>query len=88
MTYLTLIHPIIPVNDVGGNAGGAKASGLTGTNPVWANIRNKDNENTNTRILGNVFLDWEIIEGLSFRSTYGVDYANNFDFGFSFVTCF
>ncbi len=84
MTFLTLIHPIIPVNDVGGNAGGAKASGLTGTNPVWANIRNKDNGTTNTRILGNVFLEWEILEGLSFRSSYGVDYFNNLSSAFNF----
>ncbi len=85
MTYLTLIHPLIPVHDVSGeNAGGAKASGLTGTNPVYANLRNKDNGSTSYRILGNAYLEWEIISGLKAKTSFGVDYFNNFFQGFSF----
>ncbi len=85
MTILTLVDPIIPVNDVSGeNAGGAKASGLSGSNPVWANIRNKDNEGTFYRILGNVYVEVDILDGLSARSSFGVNYFNNFMPRFSF----
>lgn len=84
MTNFTLINPLIPVNDVGGNAGGAKASGITGANPVWSNIRNKDNKGTFYRILGNVFAELEIMDGLKAKSSFGINYFNNFTMGFSY----
>ena len=87
MTSLYQIHPLIPVHDVSGeNAGGAKASGLTGANPVYSNIRNKDNTGTFYRILGNAYIEWEIIEGLRARSSFGVDFSNNFTQEFNFPT--
>ena len=84
MTSLVQINPIVPVNDVGGNAGGSKASGLSGVNPVWANIRNKDNKGTFYRLLGNVFAELEIIEGLKAKTSFGVNFFNNFTMGFSY----
>jgi TonB-linked SusC/RagA family outer membrane protein len=79
------VNPLIPVYDVSGvNAGGAKASGLGGSNVFFSLFRNKDNNTTNYRVLGNAFLEWEIIEGLSAKTSFGVDYANNFSQQFNF----
>ncbi|MDH3245984.1 MAG: SusC/RagA family TonB-linked outer membrane protein, partial [Saprospiraceae bacterium] len=84
MSNLSRVHTLIPVFDVGGNAGGAKNSGMSGSNDVFGLMRNKDNIGTFYRILGNAFIEVDIIEGLRARSSFGIDFANNFQQGFNF----
>lgn len=86
MTFLTLINPLIPVHDISGeHAGGAKASGLgNGGNAVYANFRNKDNEVTSYRVLGNAFAEWEVLDGLRAKTSFGINYFNNFSRNFSY----
>ncbi|MEL7530909.1 MAG: TonB-dependent receptor [Bacteroidota bacterium] len=87
MTQILKAQSIIPVYDVGGNFAGGKANGLSnGSNPVAQLIRNKDNVGTFYRVLGNVFAEVEIIDGLKARTSYGVDYFDNYNGGFSFPT--
>lgn len=81
------MQPIIPVNDVDGYFAGAKANTLgNGSNPVGQLFKRKDNKYNNNRILGNVFGQVEIIEGLSFRSNLGFQYDSNRFRGFNFTT--
>lgn len=86
MHNLHSVHSLIPVYDVGGNAGGAKASGLNGGNNVFSLLRNKDNFRNNYRVLGNTYVEWEIVQGLKAKTSFGVDYSNNWRQSFRFPT--
>ena len=76
---------IIPVFDEAGNFAGSKGGNLTNAaNPVAQLFRNKDNNSTNLRAFGGVFLEVDIIEGLTAKTSFNVDY-NNWRFkGFAF----
>ena len=76
---------IIPVFDEAGNFAGSKGGNLTNaSNPVAQLFRNKDNHNTNLRAFGNAFLEVDIIEGLTAKTSFNIDY-NNWRFkGFTF----
>ena len=76
---------IIPVFDEMGNFAGSKGGELTNaSNPVADLFRNKDNNSTNLRAFGNAFLELDIIEGLTAKTSFNVDY-NNWRFkGFAF----
>lgn len=66
---------IIPVYDIMGNFAGSRGIGMGGSqNPVAMLTRAKNNNNKNFRILGNVFGEANIIEGLTFKSLLGYDY--------------
>ncbi|MDI9337327.1 MAG: TonB-dependent receptor [Alphaproteobacteria bacterium] len=69
---------IIPVYDIGGNFAGTRGQDLGSTsNPVadltWA----KDNSNKNYRIIGNAYLEADILKSLTFRTSFG----GEFNFG-------
>jgi len=76
---------IIPVFDEAGNFAGSRGGELTNAaNPVAQLFRNKDNNTTNLRVFGNAFLEVDIIEGLTAKTSINVD-LNNFEFkGFAF----
>ena len=87
MTWVTLLNPLTPVYDVGGNYAGDKAPGISnGSNPVAQLDRAKDNEGTFYRVLGNAFAEVNLIEGLKARTSLGADFYNNFTGGFNFPT--
>jgi TonB-dependent starch-binding outer membrane protein SusC len=70
------IMPIIPVYDIGGNFAGSKTSGLGhGQNPVAMLSRAQNNFNNHYRIMGNVFGEANILDGLTFRSLFGFNYG-------------
>jgi len=68
--------PMMPVYDETNPYGGwGKApTYFQGANPLAQQYQNHA-LNTNNRFNGNVYFEWEIIEGLKFRSTFGLNYT-------------
>ncbi|GAB3360318.1 TonB-dependent receptor [Arachidicoccus ginsenosidivorans] len=75
--------PIIPVHTVTGGWGGPIGGMNDRQNPVRMLEDNKDNHYNYMRIFGNVFADVKIVKGLTFHSSYGVDYGNYNSFAFT-----
>lgn len=47
---------------------------ISHTNPLLNELPGYYNNNTqNNRLFGNLFLDWELVKGLKFRSVFGID---------------
>ena len=76
--YGTLMVPIIPVYDIMGNFAGNSSPGLgSGQQNIVAELyRSRNQYGRNARILGNVFGDITITDGLVFRSLLGYNYNN------------
>ncbi len=71
------IHNIIPVYDEGGNFAGSVGGQFgNGENPVAIAYRAKDNRNKSNMFFGNVFGEFDIVSGLTFRSSFGMKYEN------------
>ena len=73
--------PFAPVYDMGGNFSGSIFPG-TGNweNPV-ANIeRQKQNYWSNLRLFGNAWGEVDILKNLTFRTSFGLDYTNNYSY--------
>ena len=65
-------QPIIPVRDIGGNFAGSKAPAMgNAANPVAGQYRARNNYSRNYRVLGNIFAEVNILQGLSFKSLLG-----------------
>lgn len=65
-------QPIIPVYDIMGNYGGSFGGGLGDAyNPVAMMMRTKDNKATDNRLFGNVFVEVDLPESLTLRSSFG-----------------
>jgi len=81
------MQPIVSVYDIAGNFGGAKANTLgNGTNPVKQAYTAKDNKNIANQMVGNVYVALDIIEGLQFKSSMGVNAFSSIFKGFNFPT--
>ena len=65
---------IIPVYDNNGNFAGNPFGDIE--NPLGSLYRNKDNNEHNTRIMGNAYIQISPIDGLTFKSNFGTDYKN------------
>jgi TonB-linked SusC/RagA family outer membrane protein len=71
------IPTIIPVYDIMGNYAGSRGSGLgNAENPVAVLYRAKDNINRSNFFFGNVFGEYDIIDGLTARTSFGIRYEN------------
>jgi len=71
------IPTIIPVYDIRGNFAGSRGSGLgNAENPVAVLYRAKDNINRSNFFFGNVFGEYDIIPGLTARTSFGLRYEN------------
>jgi len=71
------IPTIIPVYDIMGNFAGSRGSGLgNAENPVAVLYRAKDNLNRSNFFFGNVFGEYDIIPGLTARTSFGLRYEN------------
>lgn len=71
------IPTIIPVYDIRGNFAGSRGSGLgNAENPVAVLYRAKDNLNRSNFFFGNVFGEYDIIPGLTARTSFGIRYEN------------
>lgn len=71
------IHNIVPVYDEGGNFAGTLGGQYgNGENPVAMAYRAKDNVNKNNFFFGNAFSEVDILDGLMFRTNFGLKYEN------------
>lgn len=88
MTQILKAQSIIPVFDVSGvNYAGGKANGLSnGSNPVAFQERAKDNRGTFYKALGNAYVGFEVVDGLTLRSSIGMEFFMNQTGGFRFPT--
>jgi TonB-linked SusC/RagA family outer membrane protein len=70
------IQPIVPVYDVSGTTfAGTRGTDLDNSrNPVADLWRNKDNRQKNVRLFGNAYMEVDILDGLTAKSSIGVDY--------------
>lgn len=68
-------QPIIPVYDIMGNYAGGKGLGTNSGNPVAMLDRQQYNGGKYNRIMGNIYAQIHILEGLSFKSTLGYNYG-------------
>jgi TonB-linked SusC/RagA family outer membrane protein len=82
-----LMAPIIPVRDVMGNWAGAKANGVGDiVNPVAGLYNQRNNYNEDINVLGNLFMEINILKSLKFKSTAGANLENGFTKSFSPTT--
>jgi TonB-linked SusC/RagA family outer membrane protein len=91
MTWVTLMNPLTPVYDVGGEDGGGyggdKANGMSnGSNPFAHLTRNKNNKRVGYRILGNVYAEVSLLKNLKARTSLGNDYGQGYRGAFTFPT--
>ncbi len=81
------MQPVIPVHDIDGYFAGAKANTLgNGSNPVGQAFKRKDNVGTYTRMVGNAYASLDIIDGLQFKTSLGVNVGSSIRKGFNFPT--
>lgn len=78
-TWLALQMPsIVPVYDVNGNwAGPAGLDDIN--NAVRVMTMGKDNINNFVKVIGNIFMDVNIWNGISARTQFGVNYGNSYN---------
>ena len=69
-----LQNPLIPVYATTGNFGGVVDGLGSIRNPLAELEENKDNKSNNWRVFGNAFADVALVKGLTFRSSFGIDY--------------
>jgi TonB-linked SusC/RagA family outer membrane protein len=75
ISFIYRADPILPIYDIAGNYAGTQSPGLgNGFNSVAAAKRKKDNARKNFRALGNLYLEADLFEGLTFKTNIGVDY--------------
>jgi len=79
ITNIIRTQTIVPVFDEGGNYAGPKQAGMgLGNNPLKAAEEEKDDVGTFNRLFGNVYMTADIIDGLSFKTSYGFDNGTGF----------
>ncbi len=72
------IHPLIPVRDVAGNFAGTQSPGLgNGANPIAVAFNNRNNKDKRFRVLGNMFAELDIIDGLTMKTNLGLEYLHS-----------
>jgi TonB-linked SusC/RagA family outer membrane protein len=73
------MKPILPIRTEDGRFAGNPGAGFSDRdNGVAKAYDNRDDRIHDTKIFGNMYIDFKIIEGFSFKSTFGFDYDNIF----------
>lgn len=73
-----VLQPLVPVHTID-NGWGGPAPGMTDRqNPVRLIEDNKQNKGNGFALFGNAYLDVEIISGLHFKSSFGVDASTQY----------
>lgn len=75
---------IIPVYDEFGGYGGTAAKGFNNPrNPVATLDGGKDNRSHGVSLFGNLYAEYDLIEGLTLRTSLGGGYGSNYNWGYS-----
>lgn len=78
------MQPIVPVYDIMGNFAGSKAPNTgNGQNPLAQLYRARDNNNATVRFLGSIYGEANFLKMFRFRSQFGMDYNNFYNFFFN-----
>src|SRR5699024_2973615 len=87
LTNVVRSLPYLPVHDPTTNGGYRNANnsidGADPTNPVEDALLRGQAHSDGTKLLGSAYIDAEITDWLHFRSTFGLDYFQNFQHQFS-----
>ncbi len=73
------ICEIQPVYDIAGNYTGNKPARIGSSNPIAGMERDKDNFNDYLRILGSFFLEYDILKGLTFKTSFSPNLKVTFE---------
>ena len=76
-------NPLIPVRDIQGNFAGTASIGGVGnaSNAIGIAVRNGQNPSETIRALGSIYAEYDILDGLLFKSTFTADMSStNFSF--------
>ena len=81
------VPPFIPIRDIRGNFAGTSLgeAGSNLTSPV-STTRGADNKYSGLNLLGNIFVQAEIIPSLTFSSSFGIDQRFGNGWNFTFIT--
>ncbi|MFC4218510.1 SusC/RagA family TonB-linked outer membrane protein [Flagellimonas marina] len=67
-------HPLLPIYDIAGNFAGSRGANLGNNfNPYARLQRDKDDRRYGLRLLGNAYVNYELLPNLEVRSSFGVD---------------
>jgi TonB-linked SusC/RagA family outer membrane protein len=81
------LMPFIPVYDIKGGWGGTAGSGAgTAGNTPAELFRAKDNRNTGVRMFGNIYGEVDLFDGLTARTSFGLDYETRYGQNYGFQT--
>ncbi len=71
---------IIPIYDEGGNYAGTGVGGMNNpSNPVAMIQRNRDNIGKSLRLVGSVYLEADILKGLTFKTAFNPNFGITFE---------
>jgi TonB-linked SusC/RagA family outer membrane protein len=77
--------PYLPVKDPSNLGGFSKATTISdlndALNPV-AVVELSEKINRDFRLLGNLYAAWEIVNGLTYRTNFNIDYTNTYNYSF------
>jgi TonB-linked SusC/RagA family outer membrane protein len=75
---------IIPVHDVFGGYAGTASKGFNNPRNPVANREGLDNNKAfETFGFGNIYLEWDLVPGLTFRTSIGGSYSSGFNLGYT-----
>lgn len=81
------MQPIVPVYDINGGWGGARAAGLgNNSNPYASRIRAANNKGYSWNMSGNVFAEVDFLKHFTARTSFGGNMSNYYYYYYTFHT--
>lgn len=78
LAHAMRLHPAVPVHTVDGGWGGPWGKMSDVTNPVRMLEDNAQNKDNFMRIFGNAFAEVKIMDGLTAKTSFGIDYSGTY----------
>ncbi len=70
-------HPLLPIYDIAGNFAGSRGANLGNNfNPYAVLHRDQDDRRYRSRVFGNVYAAYDILDNLELKTSFGIDAAN------------
>ncbi|MFH6604547.1 SusC/RagA family TonB-linked outer membrane protein [Maribacter algicola] len=71
-------HPLLPIYDIAGNFAGSRGANLGNNfNPYAVLHRDQDDRRYRSRVFGNVYASYDILDNLEVKTSFGIDAANS-----------